>query len=202
MDLFTVPAKELILICAGYLLGCVSPGYYLVLLRTGQDIRMIESRSTGSTNVGRVLGVPGFVATLLGDFAKGGIALWAAIHFGLPPWGITWVMIAVMAGHIWPAQLGFHGGKGLATMLGMLVVLDYRIALIGVGITALGSMLGLRTASLMVAATVSPVVAALLDHRGPEIAGLVVLVLLVLLAHRDNIRAFFARKRGTKGLQA
>lgn len=202
MDLFTVPAKELILICAGYLLGCFSPGYYLVLLRTGQDIRMIKSRSTGSTNVGRVLGVPGFVATLLGDFAKGGIALWAAVHFGLSPWGITWVMIAVMAGHIWPAQLGFHGGKGLATGFGILVVLDYRIALIVGGIAAVGSMLGLGTASLMVAITVSPVVAALLDHRGPEIAGLVVLVLLVLFAHWDNIRAFFARKRGTKGLQA
>jgi len=202
MDLFTVPAKELILICAGYLLGCFSLGYYLVRLRTGQDIRMIESGSTGSTNVGRVLGVPGFVATVIFDFAKGGIALWAAFHFGLSPWGKTFVMIAVMMGHIWPVQLGFRGGKGLATGLGILAVFDYRIALIAAGIAMLGPWLGLGTTSLMAAAVVSPGIAVLLGHRATEIAGLGVLLLLVLIAHRDNIRALFAGRRGRKGLQA
>ncbi|MBZ5497538.1 MAG: glycerol-3-phosphate acyltransferase [Acidobacteriia bacterium] len=190
------------MICAGYTLGCFSTGYYLVRLRTGQDIRTIDSRSTGSTNVANVLGAAGFWATMLGDFAKGGLAVWAAFHFGLSPWGIVFVMIAVMAGHIWPAQLGFHGGKGLATGLGILAAFDYRLALITGGIALLGPLLGFGTVSFMAAAIVSPVVALFLDHQATEVAGLVVLVLLVLIAHRDNIRAFFDGWRGRKGLQA
>jgi glycerol-3-phosphate acyltransferase PlsY len=202
MEFFTGPSRELTIVCAGYALGCFSPGYYLVRLCSGQDIRTISSRSTGSTNVGRVLGRPGYIVTVLADGAKGGIALWAALHFGLSLWGTIGVMIAVVTGHIWPAQLGFHGGKGLATWFGAMVVFDYRLALILGSIAMLGPLLGLGTVSFLAAAVVSPAVAAVLGRPEVEVAGLGILVLLALIAHRDNIRAFLAERRGRKGLQA
>jgi glycerol-3-phosphate acyltransferase PlsY len=202
MQLYSGPVTELVFICAAYALGCVSTGYYLVRLRTGQDIRTLGSRSTGSTNVGRILGVPGFIGTLLGDIAKGSIALWAALHFGIAPWGVTFVMIAVMLGHIWPVQLGFRGGKGLATILGIGMVLDYQLTLI-IGIMALsGLFLGFGTASVLGVVVISPAVAAFMRRQATEVTGLVAIVLLILIAHRANIRAFFAARRGKKGMQA
>jgi glycerol-3-phosphate acyltransferase PlsY len=202
MDPFTGPLRELAFICAGYAIGCFSPGYCLIRFRTGRDIRTIESGSTGSTNVSQVLGAPGFIVTLLADAAKGGLAVWAALHFELSSWGTMAVFVAVVAGHIWPAQLGFHGGKGLATGGGALVALDYRLALILGGIALLGPLLRLGTASLLIAAMVSPFFAAILGRQEAEVAGLGIFVLLVLFAHRDNIRAFFAGRRVRKGLQA
>jgi glycerol-3-phosphate acyltransferase PlsY len=139
---------------------------------------------------------------MLGDSAKSGMGLWTAIHFGIAPWGVALVMIAVMAGHIWPAQLGFRGGKGLAPMLGIGMVLDYRLTLIIGSIAALGLVFRLGTASLLGAVVLSPAVAAMLGHRPAEVAGLSGIVLLILIAHRANIRAFFAGRRGRKGPQA
>jgi hypothetical protein len=172
MDFVAGHAQDLIWICIGYALGCISPGYLLVRYHTGRDIRSFESGSTGSSNVARALGRSGFVATLLGDGAKGAIAIWAALHFGVSEWSAIGVMIAVVAGHIWPAPLGFRGGKGLAT------------------------------ASMLIGALVSPLQALLLGRPASEVAGLAALVLLVLFAHRDNIRGFFAARRSRKGLQA
>jgi acyl phosphate:glycerol-3-phosphate acyltransferase len=202
MNPFAGPAEELLFICAGYAIGCLSPGYYLVRLRTGKDIRTIESGSTGSSNVSQVMGATGFIVTLLADAAKGGLAVWAARHFELSAWGTMAVFLAVVAGHIWPAQLGFHGGKGLATGGGALVALDYRLALLLCGIAVLGPLLRLGTASLLIAAVASPFFAAILGRQESEVAGLGVFALMALYAHRDNIRAFFTGRRVRKGLQA
>lgn len=202
MELFSSPLREVVFTCFGYALGCVPTGYCLVRLRTGKDIRSIGSRSTGSTNVGKVLGPAGYVMTLFGDISKAAIATWTAIHFGVTSWGLASVMIATLAGHIWPIQLGFHGGKGLAPGIGILAILDYRAFLIAGGIAVIGPLAGKGTVTLMLAAMASPLVIALLHHSKAEVTGLTVLVLLVLIAHRDNIRAFFSEKRGRKGLQA
>ena len=116
-------------VLGAYLLGCFTTGYYLVRSRTGKDIRRFESGSTGARNVGRLLGRPGFALTVLGDFGKGALAVW-----GVQAWTnnhplAALAMLAVVAGHIWPVQLSFRGGKGVATSLGALLVLDYRMAL-------------------------------------------------------------------------
>jgi len=64
------PFKEIAVVLASYVLGCISTGYYLVRFRTGHDIRTLHSGSTGARNVGRVLGRTGFIVTLAGDLAK------------------------------------------------------------------------------------------------------------------------------------
>src|SRR5512135_2701540 len=114
---------------AAYLLGCITTGYYLVRLRLRQDLRDLGSGSVGARNVGRLLGRPGFLLTVLGDFGKGALAVWAARHFTTDDRLVALAMLAVVAGHVWPVQLCFRGGKGMATALGALLVYDWQLAL-------------------------------------------------------------------------
>ena len=112
-----------------YFLGCCTTGYYWVRWRTGQDIRQLGSGSVGARNVSRVLGWPGFLITLAGDFSKGLLAVWAAHYLTTDDKLAGLAMLAVVAGHIWPVQLRLRGGKGMATSLGALCVVDFHLAL-------------------------------------------------------------------------
>ena len=103
---------------AAYLLGGVSAGYWLVRWRIGRDVRAEGSGSTGATNVGRVLGPGGFIVVLLLDASKGALAvLGAQALAGADSWP-SLAAVCVVAGHVWPPQLGFRGGKGIASLLG------------------------------------------------------------------------------------
>ncbi|HZO83868.1 MAG TPA: glycerol-3-phosphate acyltransferase, partial [Verrucomicrobiae bacterium] len=107
--------KEMTFVAVCYLLGSFTSGYYWVRWRTGQDIRLIGSGNVGARNVGRVLGPTAFCITLLMDVAKGVIAVGMANYAGLGSDAVVACILAVVAGHNWPAQLRFHGGKGVAT---------------------------------------------------------------------------------------
>lgn len=196
--------KEIIVILAGYTLGCFSTGYYFVRFRTGEDIRNLGSGSVGARNVGRTFGASGFVITLLGDLAKGAIAVGIAFYFGIEPWGVMLVMAAVVMGHIWPVQLGFRGGKGLATALGALLVFDYQLVIVLIMLAGLMLALVRRfTLSGLVVVALTPGVAAVMGRPRTSVFGITALVLLILFAHRTNIRVILERyvarqKRETK----
>jgi glycerol-3-phosphate acyltransferase PlsY len=108
---------------AAYLLGGLSPGYWLVRLRTGKDVRTVGSGATGATNAGRTLGRGGFALVLALDAAKGALACILARSIGLGGGGEFAAATAVIAGHVWPVQLGFRGGRGLGPLLGAWLVL-------------------------------------------------------------------------------
>jgi acyl phosphate:glycerol-3-phosphate acyltransferase len=113
---------------AAYFIGCFTTGYYLVRARTGKDIRETGSGSAGARNVGRVLGKSGFWLTVVGDFFKGVLAVCLARQMANDDFCTAVAVTAVVAGHLWPAQLKFHGGKGVTTSLGALLAFDYRLA--------------------------------------------------------------------------
>ncbi|WP_068770717.1 glycerol-3-phosphate acyltransferase [Termitidicoccus mucosus] len=112
-----------------YLLGSISPGWFLVRLKTGGDVRGQGSGATGATNVGRMLGGRGFAIVLVLDMAKGALA--AALPWLLGQGGVisgdlapgTACVLAVVTGHVWPVFLKFHGGKGIGCFLGAWLVL-------------------------------------------------------------------------------
>jgi len=113
-----------------YAIGCFTTGYYLVRARTGKDVRETGSGSAGARNVGRILGKPGLFITVLGDFAKGIVAVLLAHKLaGNDPFCAALAVIGVVAGHLWPVQLKFRGGKGVMTSTGALLVFDYRVTL-------------------------------------------------------------------------
>ena len=196
MDVYRTAILPLLIVAGSYLLGCFSTGYYLLRLRTGQDVRALGSGSTGGTNVGRLLGKSGFALTMAGDALKGALAVGYGVYAGLAPWMLAVVTLAVVAGHIFPIQLGFRGGKGLATALGALLVLDYRLPLIALPLIAVAWRLSRQmTFSLVGGVLLVPLVALLLGHGPAAALGLALVAALLLVAHRPNIQAAVGRLR-------
>lgn len=124
-----------VVVAASYVLGCLVAAYYVARWRHGVDIRASGSGNAGARNMARVYGLSDAALTLVLDAAKGAIAVLAGLYFVGPDWAAVVALCAAMVGHIWPAQLGFHGGKGAATGLGGILVLDplAALALLGVG---------------------------------------------------------------------
>ncbi len=198
-----VYAREIALIAAAYALGCLSTGYYLVRIRSGIDVRQTGSGNVGARNVGRILGKKALAITLLGDTAKGAIPVSAALMLDMEPWAVMAVFIAVVAGHLWPAQLGFKGGKGLATTMGAMLFLDYRVLLAAFAVAGLGWLVSRNATGSGLAAVVLSPVAALVAGHDPVTAGtLAILAAVILFAHRSNLRAMFQGARTPAGEEA
>lgn len=107
-------ATQPLVLLACYAIGCFVTAWYLVRWRTGGDLRTLHSGNTGARNAGRVLGRGAFAATAVLDGLRGMFAMWLAAKFGLHDWSLVLAGAAVLAGHLWPVQLGFRGGKGVA----------------------------------------------------------------------------------------
>ncbi len=109
----------LLSIVIAYLLGSIPFGYLLVKFTRGEDVRESGSGNIGATNVLRTTGRAAGVATLLLDIAKGFAAVWiaSALTNDAPQW-TSLAALAVMAGHAFPAFLGFKGGKAVASFIG------------------------------------------------------------------------------------
>jgi glycerol-3-phosphate acyltransferase PlsY len=189
--------QDLVAIIVAYLLGCIATAYYVVRLRTGQDIRQLGSGNVGGRNAGRVLGRFGFVIVAVGDALKGLLAVLFARYLGVGEWTMALVMLAVLAGHIWPAQLRFRGGKGAATFIGALAGYNLSIALLTAGVFVLLFVL-LRSFTLagLLALVLTPFGMLLLGRPRFEIVTVALPVLLVLFAHRENIRTKLQSRSG------
>ncbi|MEQ2009003.1 MAG: glycerol-3-phosphate acyltransferase [Limisphaerales bacterium] len=104
-----------------YAIGCCVTAWYLVRWRTGADLRELHSGTTGARNAGRVLGRAAFAGIAVLDGLRGMLAMSLAAWAGLREWGLVLAGTAVLAGHVWPVQLGFQGGKGLAIGTGVIL---------------------------------------------------------------------------------
>jgi len=173
---------------SAYLLGCFTTGYYLVRMRTGQDIRELGSGSVGAKNVGRILGWRGFLTTVLGDICKGIFAVWVAHHFTQDDRVLALAMVAVVVGHIWPAQLWFHGGKGIATSLGALLIYDYHL-IVAFLILFVSFFAVLRKTVLpgIFAIGCLPLVSMYLAHEPAKVVAVSFVAGLVFITHRKNL---------------
>lgn len=175
-------------IVGGYLLGCFATGYYLVRAKTGQDVRTLASGNIGARNVGRVLGRSGFWLTMAGDFAKGALAVLATDYFTRQNHYAMLAFLAVVVGHIWPVQLQFRGGKGVAASFGALVAYDGKLTLAYLAALGVGLILVRRTVLPGLAAFLFlPAASYWLHHNHFEATALATLAALVWLAHRQNL---------------
>jgi len=104
----------------GYLLGSI-PTAYLVARVRGQDIRRLGDSNVGAANVLRCLGVVPALITVGGDIVKGTAAVLFARLVGADEAVVLASGVAAVAGHNWPITLGFRGGRGVATTLGVLI---------------------------------------------------------------------------------
>lgn len=185
-------SKDIIFILFAYLLGGICTGYYLVRFRAKVDVREQGSGGVGARNVGRLLGRSGFIITLLGDGLKGVLAVALARMFEISLPAVALVLVAVIAGHVWPLALRFRGGRGIATAVGAYLAYDPYLALMLLGLTVV--LLVLRRGLILsglAAFLILPMVAYALHFPGHTVAALVGATAIILFAHRERIRAAF-----------
>jgi glycerol-3-phosphate acyltransferase PlsY len=186
---------EIILIAialvVGYLLGSIPFGLLLTKFAGSGDIRSVGSGNIGATNVLRT-GRKGLAAgTLLGDMLKGAAAVLLMRYLAGLNAGLVAGLGAVL-GHVFPVWLGFKGGKGVATYIGVLIAVSWLVALMfGViwavvaGVTRYSSLSGL------IASALTPVL--LYIGVGSKSALLfAVLTVIVWIMHRGNIQRLLA----------
>ena len=178
-----------IYIVAAYLLGSIAFGILISRAFGLPDPRTVGSGNPGATNVLRSGKKAAAALTLLGDAAKGWLPVWLAIHHELPHWVVCAVALAVFLGHLYPLYYRFQGGKGVATALGVLLAISPWLGLC-VLLTWLLAFALWRYSSLaaLVAAGMAPVYALLLLDHGVYAAMALVLAVLMLWRHRDNVR--------------
>jgi glycerol-3-phosphate acyltransferase PlsY len=193
--------SPLIVIGIAYLLGSIPFGYIVVRFGGGNDIRERGSGNIGAANVARNAGMVAGVLTLLFDAAKGYAAV--SIASRLAPVGDAprWMMgaaIAAVVGHMFPVWLGFQGGKGIATSLGVFLPIC-REAVLAAVILWILVVAFWRYSSLgsIVAAAAMPVFVYLLyapRHAPPGYItlGTMLIAVLVLIKHRANIERLIA----------
>jgi acyl phosphate:glycerol-3-phosphate acyltransferase len=187
-----------IIAAIAYLLGSIPFGYLLVRIFRGEDVRRIGSGNIGATNVART-GAKGLgAATLALDAIKGLAAVWvASLLAPSESSALTCMSVAALAavvGHMFPVWLKFKGGKGVATALGVFILLFpkallvslflFIVVVVATRFVSLGSMLG---------AISFPVAAYFIHHPDwPELAPTCAIALLIVVKHNQNIRRLLA----------
>ena len=188
------------ILAVAYLLGSIPVGYILVRIFRKEDIRATGSGNIGATNVARS-GAKGLgILTLLFDLLKGVAAVLVAAHFapgtpGFPSDLAVAAGIAAVLGHVFPVWLGFKGGKGVATALGVFLAIAPLAALcaLGVFIVVFAITRYVSLASIL-AAVMLPVFCLLwMPDRSPVfVGGVIFLALLVIAKHHANIARLMA----------
>jgi len=174
---------------AAYVVGAVPVGYLVARLFGIADIRRHGSGNIGATNVLRTAGRLPAIATLLGDIAKGylAVALAGAVGGGEPR-ALAVGAVAAVVGNCWSVFLGFRGGKGGATGLGALLRLTplATLAALPVFVVVVATTRFVSLGSLLSAACV-PFGAWALGSPRPAVAGAVAVAAIVVLRHHENI---------------
>jgi glycerol-3-phosphate acyltransferase PlsY len=192
---------------AAYLIGSIS--FAVVMSRAFglSDPRTYGSKNPGATNVLRSGSKKAAIATLIGDCAKGWLAVFLAVQFGerfgVEEGGVALVAIAVFLGHLWPVFFRFVGGKGVATALGVLLGLN-----VWLGLATLATWLivayAFRYSSLaaLVSAVFAPFYCGLLFGVDERLFAVVTMSALLLYRHSKNIGNLLAGKESRIGSKA
>ena len=184
-------STKLAVIVISYLLGCICFAYYLSSIVHKEDIRGIGSGNPGSSNIGRQFGFLWFIAVLLLDGLKGFIVVIFVNYFDFDIWVKSVSMVVVIIGHVWPVQLSFKGGKGLATVMGVALGFNYIIVLGCAVIAGLFYLLISKSnAGLIISVFFGPIFVWVLGYSIEEVITFMIMAAFVIFAHRNNISSF------------
>jgi len=186
MDSF-LPASGAVV--GAYLLGSVSFAVVVSRLFGLADPRSYGSGNPGATNVLRSGNKAAAILTLLGDGAKGWLAVFLAARYELPSSVVALVALAVFFGHLFPLFLRFKGGKGVATAAGVLLALDWRLGLSVLAIWLLTAFAS-RYSSLgaLLAAAATPLLAGMLWGMTGATLAVGVMSLALIAKHWANLQ--------------
>lgn len=180
-----------------YLLGSVPFAMVSSRLFGLADPRSYGSKNPGATNVLRSGNKKAAIVTLLGDLAKGWLAVFLVqtygSRFGLGSGAVTLVALAVFFGHLFPIFLNFRGGKGVATAAGVLLALDPLLGLATLGVWLfVAYTLRYSSLSALVAAATAPLIAFFLWGRDPLLAAVALIAMALIAKHWGNLQRLMA----------
>jgi glycerol-3-phosphate acyltransferase PlsY len=181
------------LVVVAYLVGSLSSAILLCRLLGHADPRTVGSKNPGATNVLRNFGKVPAALTLVGDVLKGLAPVLLTHMLEIPPTWLAATAVAAFLGHLYPVFFRFHGGKGVATFLGVLLALSWPTALVFLAVWGL-MVAAFRYSSLaaLTAAATAPLAAWLLALPAPVVGGLVVMTGFIYWRHRPNIAKLLA----------
>jgi glycerol-3-phosphate acyltransferase PlsY len=193
-------------ISVAYLLGSIPFGYLLVRIFRNEDIREHGSGNIGATNVARS-GAKGLgVATLLLDLGKAYLAVILAGHFGAGNYDLeVAAAVAAVLGHVFPMWLGFRGGKGVASALGVFLALTWPsgVAILLVFAVVFAMTRYVSLASIVASATFPLFGFHFVAQRSPMVVfGFLFLPLLIIVKHHGNIRRLLSGTESRFGSKA
>jgi glycerol-3-phosphate acyltransferase PlsY len=197
----------LVFIVAAYLLGSISFAVVTSKVFGIADPRTYGSGNPGATNVLRSGKKAAAALTLLGDAAKGWLAVALAMHFASHDAQgvllVALVFLAVFLGHVFPIFLKFKGGKGVATALGVLLALNIWLGLAALA-TWLVIALVFRLSSLaaLMAAVGAPIYAMVLGLPGLWVLSSAIMSMLLIWRHKSNIQNLMTGKESRIGKKA
>ena len=191
-----------LILAIAYLIGSIPSGYLIVRAAEGGDVRETGSGGTGATNVSRSAGKGAGILTLVFDVIKGVFVVFMAgiLSDGLFPyadWTIAFAGVLAILGHIFPVWLRFRGGKGVATALGVFLMLAPIVVVIALVIFAIIFALTryVSLASLVAISSIAITILSLTLFDPLELPNAIAALLsaaLVIFAHRANIQRLIA----------
>ncbi len=188
---------SLLALVAAYLLGSVPFAVISSRIFGLADPRTYGSKNPGATNVLRSGNKAAAIVTLIGDAAKGWLAVLLAqkygSDFGFGQAFIGWVALAVFFGHLYPVFLGFKGGKGVATAAGVLLALDWMLGLSTLAVWLFVAFT-LRYSSLaaLIAAASAPLLAYVFWGNDPKLMAVGILAIALIGKHWPNLQRLMA----------
>jgi len=170
----------------GYALGSIPFGYLLARAAGIGDIRSVGSGNIGATNVLRTGRKPLAAATLIADAGKGFAAVLTAAQWGPDTAGLAG--LGAFLGHLFPVWLGFRGGKGVATFLGVIIATAWQVgAIFSVVWLTVAALTRYSSLAALAGAVITPLAAMALD-RWLAVGLFAILAVLIILKHAGNIR--------------
>jgi glycerol-3-phosphate acyltransferase PlsY len=188
------------LIPLGYLAGSIPFGFLIARVSKGVDVRQAGSGNIGATNVLRVVGSGAGALTLALDALKGWAPVALSKLLGSSEMLVATVGLAAFLGHLYPLFLGFRGGKGVATALGVLLALFAKIAFLIVGVwLVIAAVFRYSSLAALIAAIASPLLVWALDGRPPYVGLSIIICGVILIRHRENLGRLIAGEEGKIG---
>jgi len=177
----------------GYLLGSVSTAIITCKIMSLPDPRTVGSNNPGATNVLRAGGKKAAIITLLGDMLKGLIPVFIALQLELPETVIAATGLAAFLGHLFPVYYRFKGGKGVATIIGVLLGTHWMLGLGTIGIWLLmAAVFRYSSLSALVAASASPMLAWFITQSAIISGCVLFMAVLLIWKHKRNIQKLLA----------
>ena len=181
-------ALPLAILVGGYFLGSIPFGIVVSKCLGTVDPRTAGSRNIGFTNVLRVSGKQAGILTLAGDLGKGWLVGWLATQFTGDAWWPWLIALSPVIGHLYSVFLGFRGGKGVATALGVMIGVSPWIGLIAVVVWLVTAGVWRYSSGAAIAVfLLLPIVAAALRPDQQFVAFTIVVSALILWKHKDNM---------------